>query len=155
MSFIVFDYVSVRKYDNGTCGAILMVTLLCILLFSINIKNIKNKCNIKMLNDEIIEIIKKDKPKRLYNFYDYGGYLVYKNIPVFVDGRADLYSSYNYSDYLGISNLSGEYEDLIKYYDFDYYLVPDNFPIYNYLKYSDNYKLIMYSNHVAFYQKIS
>ncbi len=155
MSFIVFDYVSVRKYDNGTCGVILMVTLLCILLFVINIKNIKNKCNIKMLNDEIIEIIKKEKPKRLYNFYDYGGYLVYKNVPVFVDGRADLYSSYNYSDYLGISNLSGEYEDLIKYYDFDYYLVPDKFPIYNYLKYSDNYKLIMYSNNVVFYQKIS
>lgn len=28
---------------------------------------------------------------RVYNDYDFGGYLVYRGIPVFVDGRADLY----------------------------------------------------------------
>lgn len=153
MTFIIFHYVSFRKHDNGTCTVILILSLLCIFLFVINIKNIKNKCNSNMIDNKIIELVKKENPKRLYNFYDYGGYLVYKNIPVFVDGRADLYSPYNYSDYVNISKLYGEYEDLIDYYNFDYFLVSDQFSIYNYLKYSNDYKLIIHKNHIAFYKK--
>lgn len=154
MSFIVFYYVPVRKYDCGTCSVILILALICCILFFINLKNVKNKYNNKMIDDKIIEIVKKEHPKRLYNFYDYGGYLIYKNIPVFVDGRADLYSPYNYSNYINISKLYGKYEDLLNYYNFDYFLVSDQFSIYNYLEYSNDYELIIHSGHVAFYKKI-
>ena len=55
--------------------------------------------------------------------YDYGGILIYNDIEVFIDGRADLYSKYNYKDYLDISCLRGDYPKLIEKYDFDYFLV--------------------------------
>ena len=66
--------------------------------------------------------------------YDYGGELISNNIEVFIDGRADLYSSYNYKDYLNISKLENDYVKLINKYDFDYFLVDDAYPIYTYLE---------------------
>lgn len=45
--------------------------------------------------------------------YNYGGYLVYKDFKVFMDGRADLYYNYNYHDYFAISNLDGDYKNII------------------------------------------
>ena len=155
MSFVVFYYIPFRKRDKGTCCVMLILSIFCAFLFSINIKNIKNKCDSKSIPDEIIELIRSENPKHLYNFYDYGGYLIYKDISTFVDGRADLYSPYNFSDYIKISNLNGKYEDAIKKYNFDYFLVSDEFPIYNYLEYSDDYKLIVHRNHVYFYKKIA
>ena len=77
-----------------------------------------------------------------YNMYDYGGILIYNNIKVFVDGRADLYSKYNYKDYLNISALKGDYPKLIDKYDFDYLLVSDKQQLSTYLKYSDKYELV-------------
>ena len=74
--------------------------------------------------------------------YNYGGILIYNDISVFVDGRADLYSKYNYKDYLNISKLNGDYPKLIEKYDFDYFLVSTNCPINTYLKYSDKYELV-------------
>ena len=55
------------------------------------------------LNKDIVDIIKKENPERLFNMYDDGGDLIYNDIKVFIDGRADLYSKYNYKDYLNMS----------------------------------------------------
>ena len=74
--------------------------------------------------------------------YDYGGILIYNDIKVFVDGRADLYSKYNYKDYLDMTALKGDYPKLIDKYDFDYLLVSNKQQINTYLKYSDKHELI-------------
>lgn len=68
---------------------------------------------------------------KLYNEYNYGSYLLYRGIPVFIDSRADLYTpEFNgekdeegdyvgrdiFTDFLDISGLSSSYE-----YEFDKY----------------------------------
>ena len=59
---------------------------------------------------------------KLFNDYNYGSYLLFKGIPVFIDSRADLYSpEFNkgkdiFSDYLNISGLSNWYEDKFEEY---------------------------------------
>ncbi|MDO4996838.1 MAG: hypothetical protein Q4E69_06625 [Bacilli bacterium] len=76
------------------------------------------------LDKEFINIIKKEKPKRLFNMYDTGGELIYNSIPVFIDGRADLYSSVGLLNrYLNVVDLDVDYEITIDEYKFDYYLV--------------------------------
>ena len=102
---------------------------------------------------EYIQIIKKEKPKRLYNMYNYGGDLVYHEIPVFIDGRADLYGKHNYKDYLQISKLEGDYVKLIEKYDFDYFLVDSKYPINTYLKYNSDYDKIYQHEKVYLYKK--
>lgn len=69
---------------------------------------------------------------RIYNEYNYGSYLVYRGIPVFIDSRADLYTpEFNgtknketkkyegldiFSDYLNISNIGTDYKDKFEQY---------------------------------------
>lgn len=44
-----------------------------------------------MPSDEFISFIKDKEYSRIYNGYTLGGYLIYNDIPCFVDARADLY----------------------------------------------------------------
>ena len=111
-------------------------------------KNIEKK----ELSTKIISYLKDVKPKRLYNYYDYGGYLIYNNIEVFIDGRADLYSKYNYEDAYRLSKLSGDFQKIIDKYNFDYYLVNKNSGLSNYLKLSNNYDLVMSDKKVSIYK---
>ncbi len=58
---------------------------------------------------------------RLYNHYNFGSYLLYKDIPVFIDSRCDLYSpEFNgkdiFTDAIDIANLSVYYEDKFEEY---------------------------------------
>ncbi|MBQ6323576.1 MAG: hypothetical protein IJI22_01950 [Bacilli bacterium] len=151
--FFIYDYVKKRKIDRGSDICILFFSVLLLVYFCFGIGD-RVKVLFKLsLNDEIVEIIKEEKPSRLYNLYDYGGELIYHDIDVFIDGRADLYSKYNYKDALDISRLTGDYEKLISKYDFDYFLVSKEYPINTYLKYSDKYQLIYKNKEVYFYKK--
>lgn len=152
MYYVIYNYVKERKPDKNT-GLILCIislSLLGIFIYSCNF-NIKYKYN---LDSKVIDIIKEEKPSRLFNMYDYGGELVYNDIKVFIDGRADLYSKYNYKDYLNISNCKDDYIQLINKYNFDYLLIDKKYPIYTYLKYSDGYDSIYENNKLVLYKKI-
>ncbi len=145
LSFILFDYVKVRKIEKGTYLGITVISCFFLFLFIYNIGNVVVKDYYQYLNRDIIELIKSEKPKKLFNMYDYGGELIYYDIEVFIDSRADLYSKYNYRDYLSISMLQKDYVSLIDKYQFDYYLVDEKYPIYTYLKYNEEFDKI-YSN---------
>ncbi len=67
---------------------------------------------------------------RLYNEYNYGSYLLYKGIPVFIDSRADLYApEFNsptgekidgeeiFSDFMDISTIARYYGEVFDKYD--------------------------------------
>ena len=60
---------------------------------------------------------------RLYNDYNYGSYLLFKGIPVFIDSRADLYAPEFsgkeediFMDYIETSGLAKYYEDTFEKY---------------------------------------
>ncbi len=149
MNFVVFKYIGKRKPDKGTNLSIFIIIVLLSAFCICNGFQYK-KTDDLFLDDEVIDILKKEKPERLYNFYDYGGQLIYNDIMVFVDGRADLYSKYNFEDYLNISRLVGDYPKLLEKYDFDYFLVSEEYQINNYLKYSDDYELLYKNKDLAF-----
>lgn len=62
---------------------------------------------------------------RFYNEYNYGSYMLFRGIPVFIDSRADLYSpefSGNededvFTDFINTSGISKFYEDTFEKYD--------------------------------------
>lgn len=60
---------------------------------------------------------------RLYNEYNYGSYLLYRGIPVFIDSRCDLYApEYNsgrdiFMDFIESSSLNIWFEDIFEKYD--------------------------------------
>jgi hypothetical protein len=40
-----------------------------------------------------VEALKASKAQRVFNDYDYGGYLIYAGVAPFIDGRSELYGS--------------------------------------------------------------
>ena len=140
MSFVVFYYIGARKDDKFTKLIFLGLSLFYLALFVLCFSRIVTNINKHRLNKETINKIEEIKPERLFNLYGDGGELIYSNIKVFIDGRADLYSDYNYKDYIDISVCQGDYEKLISKYNFDYYLVSDTQQIFIYLKKNSHYK---------------
>ena len=153
MSYIVFSYVGKRKMDKGTMGGLLIISCMLIGLFIFRGNAILKPDYHFLLTEKDIEVVREAKPERLFNMYNYGGDLVYQGVPVFIDGRADLYGKHNYKDYLNIASLESDYVSLIQKYDFDYFLVGKKYPIATYLKYSDDYELIYQRKNILFYKK--
>ena len=76
---------------------------------------------------------------KLFNEYNYGSYLLYKGIPVFIDSRADLYApEFNtptgkaddgkdiFSDFISASNLNTFYENTFEKYGITHVLILRN-----------------------------
>lgn len=70
----------------------------------------------------------------LLNSYRYGGYLIYKGIPPFIDGRTDIYlRSTVFSDYLAMKNMWWNGPQLIRQYGFRVAIFPAGYTILTYL----------------------
>lgn len=95
-----------------------------------------------LIPTETIQVLKDLNPQRLYNEYDFGSELIYHGIPVFVDGRADLYSSHNLKDVIQLTEGTGETETILKTYNFDVFLLYKQTPLTNFLSIHPNYELV-------------
>ncbi len=84
---------------------------------------------------------------RLYNEFNYGSYLEYYDIPVFIDSRAEVYiAEFNggkdiVSDFLKAQEF-GQYREVFEKYNFNYALIYRNSPLYNYLMVDEDCDLI-------------
>ena len=78
---------------------------------------------------------------RIFNEYNYGSYLLYRGIPVFIDSRADLYTpEFNgtkneegeyegrdiFTDYINTTNIARYYGNTFKEYDITHVLIRKN-----------------------------
>lgn len=106
---------------------------------------------------------------RIFNEYNYGSYMLYRGIPVFIDSRADLYTpEFNgtknekgeyegrdiFSDYINTTNISTYYENIFDKYDITHLLIRKNSKL-NMLitKNSENYKELYSDNNFVFYER--
>ena len=97
---------------------------------------------------------------KLFNEYNYGSYLLYKEIPVFVDSRADLYApEFNegcnvFSDFINTSGLGTYYGDTFKKYGITHVIVYKNSKINMMIKKADSekYNLIYSDNNFVIYE---
>ena len=152
-SFILYSYVGDRKEDKGTSLILGILSIFFISLFFMR-NSIFTEDYSYILNKEDINKIKEVSPKKLFNMYDYGGDLIYNDILVYIDGRADLYSPYYYSDYLEISSLKKKSISYIEKYQFDYFLVDSGYPINTYLyNNTEDYELIYTRDSIYLYKK--
>ena len=141
-----------NKITAYTSIGLFLVILVFQLIFASNFQK-NNSLIDKILPEQFVNLIKEDNPKRLYNDYTSGGPLIFNNVKVFIDGRADIYTGSTFKNYQTmkyVRNYNPEelndedyMETLLKKYDFDAFLVENKTPIYHYLCQSpDKYKLI-------------
>ena len=82
---------------------------------------------------------------RLYNEYDFGSYLIYKDIPVFIDSRSDLYTkSFNNKNdiFNECMNITENYGRIFKKYEITHILIYKDTNLNQILAASSNYKLV-------------
>ena len=100
------------------------------------------------------------KDVRLYNEYNYGSYLLYRNIPVFIDSRCDLYSpEFNegvdvFTDFINSSNLSVYFEDIFEKYDITHVILYKKSKINMIIEDAnlEGYKLLKSDDNFVFYE---
>ena len=97
---------------------------------------------------------------KLYNEYNYGSYLLYRGIPVFIDSRADLYSpEFNegvdvFSDFLNISNIGIYYEDKFREYGITHVIVYKNAKLNIFLSRDENYTQLYSDDSFCIYERL-
>ena len=97
---------------------------------------------------------------KLFNEYNYGSYLLYKGIPVFIDSRADLYSpEFNenvtvFDDFMQANSLNKDFKELIEKYKITQIILKKDSLIYKVIKdmNSDKYKLLNEDDNFVFYE---
>lgn len=82
---------------------------------------------------------------KLYNEYDFGSYLIFRDIPVFIDSRSDLYTSSfnNGTDIFNeCMNITENYGRIFKKYNITHILIYKDTYLNQILAASPNYKLV-------------
>ena len=77
-----------------------------------------------------VDALKAHNPKRVLNDLPFGGYLIWRQIPVFVDGRAELYGEAFDMDFYRAMQLKdvNQFLDILKTWDIDAVLLTPHTP---------------------------
>ena len=106
-----------------------------------------------------VEFIKKNNiTGRMFNSYNYGGFLIYELYPdqkVFIDGRADMYGDDFIWEYMNINNGGEDWKELFDKHLIDYAIVGKQAPISQLLQLSGEFVSVHEDNdHVLLVRKI-
>lgn len=162
-----YDKILTDKAEHAMTTMIGKIVTCAIVLF-ISFNTLKPKVDDKIVNDSsypveasnyILENLDVQNIK-LYNEYNYGSYLLYRGIPVFIDSRADLYSpEFNegvdtFSDFLNISNIGTYYEDKFREYGITHAIVYKNAKLNMFLSRDENYKQLYSDDNFCIYERL-
>ncbi len=173
----------VEKYDSEGCKKIIsfmttivgkVCTIAIVILVSFAIY--KPKINNQYINTSsypveaatwILENLNLEE-MRLYNEYNYGSYLLYRGIPVFIDSRADLYApEFNgakneegkyegrniFSDYINISSIGTYYETKFEEYDITHVIIVKNAKLNMFLSRNGKYNELYSDDKFIIYER--
>ena len=147
-----------------------------IYFFNGNLMEIKPKLDDKFVNPSTYPVdaakyIKENldvNSIKLFNEYNYGSYLLFEGIPVFIDSRADLYApEFNgvkgkdgkyegqdiFSDYINTSNISKYYENTFNTYGITHVILYKNSKLNIFLSRSDRYKELYSDKKFVIYER--
>ena len=95
---------------------------------------------------------------RLYNDYNVGSYLMFNEIPIFIDSRLDVYcSEFNntevFKDCVNLSFKGTHYEDIFSKYNFTHILLKNDENCLEYIKRDPNYILLHKDEHFTLFER--
>lgn len=101
---------------------------------------------------------------RFYNEYNYGSYMIYRGIPVFIDSRADLYAPEFsgkkediFMDFINTSSIGTFYEDTFEKYDITHVITYKNSKMNMIIKETkdSNYKELYEDDDFTIYERLN
>lgn len=155
-----------KLYEKVTIGILFVLVVFGLFIAGSNVIKLYNNGELiaKAMSDEAVKTIVEDSPNRLFNDYNFGETLIYNDIPVFFDSRADLFSQENIlADGISLMLLSQkngdsdkEYVDvneLIQKYNFDAILIKKSRPLYTYIiSHTEKFMLIYEDEQLGYFK---
>ena len=162
------DFQDIVITNTGKVVTILLVIIISIYLYTpkkdnnfVNSSNYPVAASTWILENLDVENIK------LFNEYNYGSYLLFRGIPVFIDSRADLYApEFNYyfdengekksrdifSDYMNISTISTYYENKFEQYGITHVIIRKRAKLNLFLSRNSKYNQLYSDNNFVVYE---
>jgi len=113
---------------------VLILISASVFLTGLLIKNFSDGALSEKYPWKAISVIKQKNLKRILAPYHWGGFLIYNDIPVFIDGRADFYPGKFLEEFFQSTELEKDPEKLLNKYKIKNILWEKNTPLYFYLK---------------------
>ncbi len=144
----------------------MVVLIICFIFFMVYYPQRKEEFYNPISNEtypvEGIEVLKKYNPQKLYNHYNFGGYLIFtlhdEGIFPFIDGRADLFANKGemnhssvFEDYIKVNHLKENTDEILKIYDIDSIFTLKDCSLTQYLKAKSKWHLIYEDHLVVFF----
>lgn len=173
----------INKYDEQGCEQVekfmtsiigKICTICFIIIVSFAIYKPKMKANYISESSYPVEAAKWMKENlniseiKLFNEYNYGSYLLYEGIPVFIDSRADLYApEFNgklnedgkfegrdiFSDYINVSSISTYYETKLEEYGITHVIIRKNSKLNMFLSRDVSYNELYSDDNFVIYER--
>ena len=138
---VIYENKGFENLVDKLVSKFIPVTLTVIIVLSLSFYFAKDKFNDKFISestypvkacDYILENIDLGKAK-FYNEYNYGSYMLFRGIPVFIDSRADLYAPEFskkeddiFMDFIETSGIAKFYEDIFDKYGITHIITYEN-----------------------------
>lgn len=156
----------ILKYFTSIIGRIFIYSVFAIfMVFCLNKIKDTEIVSKKSYPIEATEFIKNNldlKNIKLYNEYNFGSYLLYEDIPVFIDSRADVYDpQFNgweddiFRDFINIDDVNIDYEEKFEHYGITHLLIYNNTTLNKVLKLDENYKQLYKDDNFVIYERLS
>ncbi|MBE6161040.1 MAG: hypothetical protein E7158_02300 [Firmicutes bacterium] len=160
IGIIISNYIVINKLNCIKLKKyqLVIMNIALIIIFSLLINNMNLKSfdynEKKEYPVNTVKYIKNNldyKNIRLFNEFNYGSFLEFNNIKVFIDSRAEVYiKEFNggkdiMNDYIKVEDYQS-YKFIFDIYNIDYALVFKNTPIYYYLIKDNDFAIIMEEN---------
>jgi len=165
-----------NKYDkNGTKEVMTLMTrpigiiLTLALIIAMSASMMKNKLDDEYVSenvypvkaaDFILENLDIDKMK-LFNEYNYGAYLLFRDIPVFIDSRCDLYTpEFNegvtmFNDFIDVYGMHTGYEEVFENYGITHVMIVEGGKLNLLLGQDANYNCIYTDKNYKIYERLN
>jgi hypothetical protein len=148
----------------GTILTILLVVLVSVVEYKPKVGN--SYVDSSAYPVEAVEWLKENvdiSEMRLYNEYNYGSYILFQDVPVFIDSRADLYTpEFNgdenkdvFTDALKTAAVSTYYETIFEKYEITHLLIPLNTKINLFISKDENYRELYEDEHFIIYERLN
>ena len=156
----------ILKYFTSIFGKIIIYSIFAVYM----VFSIKESKDIEIVSDktypiEATEFIKNNlnvEEIRLFNEYNYGSYLLFNDIPVFIDSRADVYDpAFNgweddiFRDFINLTGACNDYEEKLEHYGITHLLIYKDSTLDKVLRLDTNYNELYKDDNFVLYQRLT
>jgi len=156
----------VLTYLVSIIGKIIVYTVFIVfLIYALNKTKDTKIVSEKSYPIEATEYIKQNldiENMKLFNEYNFGSYLLFEDIPVFIDSRADVYDpAFNgweddiFRDFMQLSDGANDYEQRFEHYGITHLLIYRNTTLEKILRLDTNYNELYKDDNFIIYERLS